>query len=73
MRLRLKSKTRQLLKMKNFSQFFYKVWFLDLTFMVYLLRHMNEQITKLMGKDTFAHEMYSSSIINVKTIFSQSQ
>ena len=46
-------------KYKDFTQFSCKDWFSDFAFMVNLFRHMNELNTKLMGKGTFAHEMYS--------------
>ena len=47
-------------KFKGFTQFFKKDWFLkNFELMVDLFRHMNKLNTKLMGKVTFAHEMYS--------------
>ena len=47
-------------KDKDFSQLKQSEWLSDLAFAVDLFEHMNEQNTKLQGKSTFAHEMYST-------------
>ena len=46
-------------KDKEFPQLKQSEWLSDLAFAVDLFEHMNELNTKLQGKGTFAHEMYS--------------
>ena len=46
-------------KDKDFPQFKQTEWLSDLAFAVDLFEHMNELNTKLQGKGTFGHEMYS--------------
>ena len=46
-------------KDKDFPQLKHTKWLSDLVFAVDLFEHMNELNTKLQGKGTFAHEMYS--------------
>ena len=46
-------------KDKDFPQFKQTEWLSNLAFAVDLFEHMNELNTKLQGKGTFAHEMYS--------------
>ena len=46
-------------KDKEFHQLKQSEWLSDLAFAVNLFEHMNELNTKLQGKGTFAHEMYS--------------
>ena len=46
-------------KDKDYPQLKQSEWLSDLAFAVDLFEHMNELNTKLQGKGTFAHEMYS--------------
>ena len=58
----LKQEIEQFLDMKSkqndFPQFKQTDWLSDFAFMVDLFVHMNEVNTKLLGKHTFAHELY---------------
>uniref|UniRef100_H2YX15 DUF4371 domain-containing protein n=1 Tax=Ciona savignyi TaxID=51511 RepID=H2YX15_CIOSA len=60
----LKTEILQFLEMKgkdkDFPQLKQSEWLSDLAFAVDLFEHMNELNTKLQGKGTFAHEMYST-------------
>ena len=47
-------------KDKDYPQLNQSEWLSDLAFAVDLFEHMNELNTKLQGKGTFAHEMYST-------------
>ena len=47
-------------KDKDYPQFKQSEWLTDLAFAVDLFEHMNELNTKLQGKGTFPHEMYST-------------
>ena len=47
-------------KDKDYPQLKQSEWLSDLAFTVDLFEHMNELNTKLRGKGTFAHEMYST-------------
>ena len=47
-------------KDKDYLQLKQSEWLSDLAFAVDLFEHMNELNTKLQGKGTFAHEMYST-------------
>ena len=47
-------------KDKDYPQLKQSEWLSDLAFAVDLFEHMNELNTKLQGKGTFAHEMYST-------------
>ena len=58
----LKPQIRKFLEIKgkqnDFPQFENTEWLSDFAFMVDLFGHMNELNTKLLGKDTFAYELY---------------
>ena len=59
--LELKSQIRHFSKIKskpNNFLFEYTEWFLYFALIDDLFGHMNELSTKLLGKDTFAHELY---------------
>ena len=47
-------------KDKDYPQLKQSEWLSDLALAVDLFEHMNELNTKLQGKDTFAHKMYST-------------
>ena len=48
------------MKGKDYPQLKQSEWLSDLAFAVDLFENMNELNTKLQGKGTFAHEMYST-------------
>ena len=48
------------MKGKDYPQLKQSEWLSDMAFAVDLFEHMNELNTKLQGKGTFAHEMYST-------------
>ena len=45
-------------KYKDFTQFSNKHWYSDFAFIISWFRPMNKLNTKLMGKETFAREMF---------------